>query len=103
MALLNNPVAQARVRALYVAILRVWEEERGHMNEAGCDLCGSNDRVDEAAGFYDKSAPPYLCLKHRHSWGVSWTHNKTLVPIELKFARWLAAMVNKEAKKHATQ
>ena len=103
MALLNNPVAQARVRALYAAILRVWEEERGHMNEAGCDLCGSNDYVREANGFHDKPAPPYLCLKHRCSWGVSWAHGQTTLPIELRFAKWLAGMVHKEAKKHAAQ
>lgn len=96
MALLNNPVARAKVQSLYAAILRVWEEERGRMNEAGCDLCGSNESVSEATGFLDKDAPPYLCLQHRISWGVSCRHNHAFLPVEFKFAQWLSKMVHKE-------
>ena len=99
MALLTNPEAQAKVRYLYASILRVFNEERGRMNDSGCDLCGSHEGVDFAHAFMHDPNPPYLCLRHRCSWGVSRMHNKTEQSTELKFAQWLVTMVHKEAKK----
>lgn len=99
MALLTNAKAQVKVRALYAAIRQVFDEERGRMNDAGCDLCGSHEGVDFAHAFMHEAEPPYLCLRHRCSWGISQAHNKSNLSTELKFAQWLAAMVHKEAKK----
>jgi len=87
------------VRYLYAAIRRVFDEERRRINDAGCALCGSHEGVDVVHAFMHDSNPPYLCLRHRCSWGVAQAHNETEQSTELKFARWLVTMVHKEAKK----
>jgi phage/plasmid primase-like uncharacterized protein len=100
LALANNPVAAAKIEALYREILDTVAREQAHMTAVGCVICGSKDRVRP---IFDHENAPCMCRYHRGGWGVTFSRFRYAgQDKELHFAKWLAKNLIKQAN-HAAQ
>lgn len=97
MALLNNPESEERILALYKQIMQVYEEDRQRLRSMCCDLCGTPRCIREVQGF--AVDPPRLCIRHGGAWNSMWVRHRDGLDVYTCFAKWLARLVLKEAKK----